>query len=253
MDTINIGRANDNDLVLNDKAVSRYHARLSYHTGNWYIVDLQSTHGTFVNGLKVEGSAKIKPSDKIKLSEVKLVFSGSHILSDTGNVLLSLSKPADPDHGSPVRSPVGAKAASQKRSSLPAIIGIASIVLVVTAFFLLLSAADEPADDPISGIITHQREPVFRHGTIDYMVGDNAGEYTGELKDGLPHGQGTFTYETGSRSSSFHDLTVRSGTQRFVGQWRDGQKHGFGKLYLPDGAVLEGYWQNGRYTGPGRD
>lgn len=45
-----IGRAKDNDIVLNARDVSRYHARLDWVNGRWRITDLDSSGGTFGNG-----------------------------------------------------------------------------------------------------------------------------------------------------------------------------------------------------------
>ena len=51
---IRIGKASDNDFVVNDPHVSRYHAKLIREEGGcWLLEDLGSTNGTFVNGVKM--------------------------------------------------------------------------------------------------------------------------------------------------------------------------------------------------------
>jgi hypothetical protein len=45
-----VGRAADNQLPLPDAFVSSHHARLVQTNGRWYVTDLGSTNGTFVNG-----------------------------------------------------------------------------------------------------------------------------------------------------------------------------------------------------------
>lgn len=48
---IKIGKAPDNDIVVDDAHVSRHHAQLSRNEeGGWVLEDLDSTNGTFVNG-----------------------------------------------------------------------------------------------------------------------------------------------------------------------------------------------------------
>ncbi len=48
-----IGRAKDNDIVLNTRDVSRYHARLDWVNGRWRVTDLDSSGGTFGNGRRL--------------------------------------------------------------------------------------------------------------------------------------------------------------------------------------------------------
>jgi hypothetical protein len=50
---VTVGRADDNDLVLADGEVSRHHARLEPDGQGWRAVDLGSTNGTWVNGVRV--------------------------------------------------------------------------------------------------------------------------------------------------------------------------------------------------------
>lgn len=42
---MNIGRGNDNDIILNSSSVSRYHAKLEWQQGVWYLTDLGSSNG----------------------------------------------------------------------------------------------------------------------------------------------------------------------------------------------------------------
>ena len=70
---IKIGRLEDNDLIIDDPRVSRNHAELRFHEGHYEIVDLNSTGGTFVNGVKIERQILDK-GDVITLSGIHLVF-----------------------------------------------------------------------------------------------------------------------------------------------------------------------------------
>ena len=67
---IKIGKANDNDFVVDDPHVSRYHARLirEEEGGCWLLEDLDSTNGTFVNGAQIV-KKRVTPSDTIKLGD----------------------------------------------------------------------------------------------------------------------------------------------------------------------------------------
>lgn len=64
---ITIGKANDNEYVVNDPSVSRHHARLTYEEeGHWILEDLGSTNGTFVNGIQI-ARKQVTSKDVIKL------------------------------------------------------------------------------------------------------------------------------------------------------------------------------------------
>src|SRR5580700_3932162 len=49
-----VGRKVDRDLVIADPRVSREHASIVAENGEFFVVDLGSKHGTFVNGEKVD-------------------------------------------------------------------------------------------------------------------------------------------------------------------------------------------------------
>ncbi|WP_038040214.1 FhaA domain-containing protein [Thermorudis peleae] len=66
-----IGRAPDNDVILEVPEVSRHHARLEYHQDHYEIVDLNSTNGTMVNGRPVTRSP-ITDGDRLTLGTVSL-------------------------------------------------------------------------------------------------------------------------------------------------------------------------------------
>lgn len=71
---INIGRRLDNDLVIDDRRVSRVHAQLRAIRGKYIISDLGSTDGTRVNGKRVTQQA-LRSKDVISLAGVPLVYS----------------------------------------------------------------------------------------------------------------------------------------------------------------------------------
>ena len=70
---ISIGRRLENDLVIDDRRVSRNHAQLRAVEGHYVLLDLNSTGGTFVNGSRVSETV-IYPNDTISLGGVKLIF-----------------------------------------------------------------------------------------------------------------------------------------------------------------------------------
>ena len=59
-----IGRQADNQLVMRDNRASRVHASIAVDQGEYWIEDLNSRHGTFVNGAKIQRH-KLQDSDRI--------------------------------------------------------------------------------------------------------------------------------------------------------------------------------------------
>jgi hypothetical protein len=51
---VRIGRATDNDVVIDNKRISRYHAQLRWVETSWLLYDLDSTNGTYVDGQRVD-------------------------------------------------------------------------------------------------------------------------------------------------------------------------------------------------------
>ena len=86
---LRIGRAPDNDVVVSDLSVSRYHAELRRTANAYQIVDLDSHNGTFVNGQQV-GSAPLTEGDIVGIGPSTFRLSGTELQEfvDTGDVSL---------------------------------------------------------------------------------------------------------------------------------------------------------------------
>ncbi len=63
---IMIGRDPNCDLALMDEALSAHHARLAHHHGQWWLEDLNSTNGTFLNREKLTTAAVVITGDQFK-------------------------------------------------------------------------------------------------------------------------------------------------------------------------------------------
>jgi len=73
-----IGRAKDNTIVLNDDTVSGYHARLSYRQDQWWLEDLGSRNGSFLNEILVTEPLVITNGDELHFGNIRMrLVSGS--------------------------------------------------------------------------------------------------------------------------------------------------------------------------------
>lgn len=89
---LRIGRAADNDIVVHDLMVSRYHAELrTISPGSYRIVDLGSHNGTYVNGSRVD-AADLSESDLIGMGHTTARLVGDELREsvDTGDVSVSV-------------------------------------------------------------------------------------------------------------------------------------------------------------------
>lgn len=70
---VTIGRAVDNDLVINEPSLSRFHAAISMtDAGTVLVADCGSANGTFVNGERIRTSGPLQPGDELRLGSVRL-------------------------------------------------------------------------------------------------------------------------------------------------------------------------------------
>jgi len=68
-----IGRADDADLVLSNRQVSRHHALVHYDKKNYVIDDLNSINGTIINGKKISKHI-LRPGDEISIGDFLIIF-----------------------------------------------------------------------------------------------------------------------------------------------------------------------------------
>lgn len=71
--SITVGRADQSDIVIRGPMVSRTHAMVSLVRGTYTVRDLDSSNGTFVNGLKVR-QQMLRHEDVIRIGDYELRF-----------------------------------------------------------------------------------------------------------------------------------------------------------------------------------
>ena len=70
-----LGRHSE-QIPLTDNTASRRHARMWQDNGTWFLEDLDSANGTFLNGVRVTAPMRLKRGDQIKIGSTLLVLSG---------------------------------------------------------------------------------------------------------------------------------------------------------------------------------
>lgn len=138
MRVITIGTGADNDICLSDSHVSRHHCQIiENENGSCFIVDMQSTNGSYVNGKRVQGQVALMNNDVIRIGNTTLPwrswFSGT---------------PSSPHSDSPHSN----SSVSNNKTFPTAVviwIGIVAAVAVVSITILLSSmrSSDETVSD----------------------------------------------------------------------------------------------------------
>jgi len=67
-----IGRDVNNAIVVEDQFASADHAVLTFRGRTWYLEDLASTNGTYINGSRIDGLAAIGFGDEIQIGQVRV-------------------------------------------------------------------------------------------------------------------------------------------------------------------------------------
>lgn len=82
---IKIGRSLENDLVLTDPTVSRFHAEIKYEDSQFVLADLDSSGGTFLNNTKIK-TGVLFSGDVILFSKLPVMFmsEGASIKNQSG-------------------------------------------------------------------------------------------------------------------------------------------------------------------------
>ena len=82
-----IGRWEDNDLVIQDRWVSRHHAEVRHEKDQYFLHDLGSKNGTLVNGRRITAPRTLADGDEIQFTQSAVNFEdllGQFIFSQGG-------------------------------------------------------------------------------------------------------------------------------------------------------------------------
>jgi len=74
-ETLRVGRMKENDIVISNASVSRFHAVLRRENGAVILEDSGSENGCYVNGSRVDGRIALEPGDEVLIGKHELVLS----------------------------------------------------------------------------------------------------------------------------------------------------------------------------------
>ncbi len=71
---LSIGRSPDADVRIEDRYASGIHARIYSRGATYYVEDMNSTNGTLLNGERLDGEAKLKDLDELRIGGSEFRF-----------------------------------------------------------------------------------------------------------------------------------------------------------------------------------
>lgn len=115
------------------------------------------------------------------------------------------------------------------------------------------TADEKPMSDGIDETEPEDEEPLIEYASIRW----DGGMYEGQLKDGVPHGYGSWKDPTGKTyvgdflqgEMTGYGKMIFPGGEKYIGDFLNGKGHGQGKMIHPDGRSISGTWINGNYQG----
>lgn len=131
-----IGRSKENDIVLSDDSLSRFHCRVFFKEGTLAVADLASTNETLVNGGSIQ-ERMLSPGDRIEIGETILRVLSNQLDGSRG----ASGGPVDLGF-KPMAAPTQTRLALKP---LPMVLTVA-IVLVAGALLWKLSPSEAPSE-----------------------------------------------------------------------------------------------------------
>lgn len=135
-----IGRSPENDLVVPEAAVSRRHARLENRRGRWFLLDLDSANGTFVNRQRVSAS------QPVPLNSGDVIAMGGSVFSALLRSPASSDRPRTERPPSASAGPQARQATAGPKRSTPVaaiIVGVVLVAVVIAVVWFVLNQMRE--------------------------------------------------------------------------------------------------------------
>jgi pSer/pThr/pTyr-binding forkhead associated (FHA) protein len=139
-----IGRGQHNDVIIPDDSVSDSHAKMLRRDSAWFVVDMESTNGTYVAGRRVSGEQPLGTTAAVRFGGVKVIFRSApeHVDADGGTRVIVGFRPSDQQRAPVARPHVAARQAetgdSTRASRISPLVWIAAAVAIGATVLLVI-------------------------------------------------------------------------------------------------------------------
>jgi Inner membrane component of T3SS, cytoplasmic domain len=157
--TVRIGRDARNDVVLDDKTVTRFHAEVVRQGGHYFIADMNSRNGIWMNKQRIKGKAPLTLGVPVTLGAYELTLEDDLSTSDLdetpgGNrtvVGAATVAARDRSAASTTGRPSQAAAVMRKPVVFWSGLGLATVLLCVVTYAVVRRVTARPAPPPVAG------------------------------------------------------------------------------------------------------
>jgi adenylate cyclase len=188
-DRVEMGRMDSSDLVLNDFGISRSHAAIVKKGNKFYLEDMGSRNGTFVNNVRI-AQAEIKPGDTLALGRFPLKFEGPAsvkeaplLVEDNRKIEASLDHTIIKSMGVSLGEKGGTVIATPKKNA--SVLSSPNAKKQDQSFFILTEVARTLISlDKLDEILNTFVDLVFKYLPVDrgfLMLGNSEGELEPKL------------------------------------------------------------------------
>jgi cell division septation protein DedD len=141
---IKIGRSKSCRISLQDAQVSRHHATVWVESGKLYIMDENSSNGTFVNDVRIGGAVELKDGDKIKTGNMVIIVHAPYTEAKTKmapepQVKAEPAPAPKPKPGATPEKPPEEKGLEKKSSLLPLGLGVGGCLVILCVGVLCIA------------------------------------------------------------------------------------------------------------------
>jgi pSer/pThr/pTyr-binding forkhead associated (FHA) protein len=140
-----VGRGAHNDIVVSDESVSDSHATLQRRANGWYVVDMNSTNGTYVGGRRISGETSVPSMASVRFGGVKAIFrAGPDAAGADGGTRVVVGARPSEQQRAPAARPIVAMRQSEASEStrtkrgVPALVWIAAAAVIGATVLIVL-------------------------------------------------------------------------------------------------------------------